>query len=112
MEPGYLILYASCYFGLFTAILFFLSFFENKDKLGNPPLRRYPTVTIAIPAYNEEKTIAATFWRSSSPDAVRISDPNWRTTWASPGVPGATTSRASVSLSIVATPSFSSRART
>lgn len=60
MEPGYLILYASCYFGLFTAILFFLAFFENKDKLKNPSLQRYPVVTVAIPAYNEEKTIAAT----------------------------------------------------
>ncbi len=60
MEPGYLILYASCYFGLFTAILFFFAFFENKERLKNPTLRRYPTVTIAIPAYNEEKTVAAT----------------------------------------------------
>ena len=60
MEFSYLILYASAYFGLFTATLFFLSFFENVDKLRNPPLRRYPLVTVAIPAYNEEKTIAAT----------------------------------------------------
>ncbi len=60
MEPGYIILYISCYFGLFTSILFFLAFFENRDALKNPALKHFPKVTVAIPAYNEEKTIAAT----------------------------------------------------
>ena len=60
MEIGDIILYSSCYFGLFTTILFFLAFFENRHKLKNPILKQYPAVTIAIPAYNEEKTIGGT----------------------------------------------------
>ncbi|MBI2147245.1 glycosyltransferase family 2 protein [Candidatus Woesearchaeota archaeon] len=57
---GELLLYSTSYFGLFTATLFFLMFFEKKQKLQNPLPNDIGKVTIAVPAYNEEKTIKKT----------------------------------------------------
>ncbi len=48
------------YFGLFTAIFFITTVLENVPKLKNPSLKRLPTVTVVVPAYNEEKTISKT----------------------------------------------------
>ncbi len=48
------------YIGLFTAIFFLATVLENLSKLKNPPLKRFPTVTVVVPAYNEEKTITKT----------------------------------------------------
>ncbi len=55
-----LLIYVVVYFSLFTATLFFLTFFENRKFLKNPKAKFFPKVTIAVPAYNEEKTIAKT----------------------------------------------------
>lgn len=54
------LIYVSSYFGLFSAILFLLTMFENRNRLKNPVPKRLPTITIAVPAYNEEKTIIQT----------------------------------------------------
>lgn len=48
------------YFGLFTALFFLTTILENAKNLKNPPLKRYPTVTIAVPAYNEGENISKT----------------------------------------------------
>jgi len=53
-------MYTVCYFGLFTAIFFLLTLFENKDRISDPKPKRFPIVSIIVPAYNEEKTIAKT----------------------------------------------------
>ena len=55
-----LIIYAALFISTFTGILFLLTFFENINKMGNPRIRKYPTVCIAIPAHNEEPSIAST----------------------------------------------------
>ncbi len=60
MEFGAILMYVISYFGLFTAIFFLLTLFENKDKIASPRPRAYPTVTVVVPAYNEQKTIAKT----------------------------------------------------
>lgn len=60
MTPGMLLLYISAYFGLYTSLLFLLSFFQNTHRLSSPAPRRLPSVTIAVPAFNEQRTIAAT----------------------------------------------------
>lgn len=60
MTPGMFLLYVSAYFGLYTSILFLLSFFQNVRQLSSPMSRRLPSVTIAVPAFNEQRTIAAT----------------------------------------------------
>lgn len=60
MDFGVILMYVVSYFGLFTAIFFLLTMFENKKELKNPKLIKFPSITITVPAYNEEKTIAKT----------------------------------------------------
>ncbi len=60
MNPGEILLYSCSYFSLFTGILFFLTFFEQKRKLKNPVPKRFPRLSVIVPAYNEEQHIAAT----------------------------------------------------
>lgn len=60
MNFGDFLMYIVSYFGLFTAFFFFLTFFENRKLLNNPLPKTFPKVTIAVPAYNEEKTLAKT----------------------------------------------------
>lgn len=55
-----LVIYIVTYFGLFTSILFFISFFENMSKLKNPLCKKFPKVTIAVPVYNGEKYLRKT----------------------------------------------------
>ncbi|MFA6073011.1 MAG: glycosyltransferase [Candidatus Woesearchaeota archaeon] len=56
----------SCFFTLWALMFWFLYFIENKSKLKIekleevPELKRHPLVTIAVPAYNEEKHIVKT----------------------------------------------------
>ncbi|MEM4247841.1 MAG: glycosyltransferase, partial [Candidatus Nanoarchaeia archaeon] len=52
--------YVIAYFGLFTAIFFFVTYIENMQSIKNPKPRRFPSVSVIVPAYNEEKTIAKT----------------------------------------------------
>lgn len=62
LTGGEIIVYVTSYFGLYTSILFFLVFFEHRSRLkakeSSSPFK--PTITIAVPAYNEEKTLAKT----------------------------------------------------
>lgn len=52
-------IYASIYIGLITLIYYFLVIFSRKNK-KTYVLKELPTVSIVIPAYNEEKTILKT----------------------------------------------------
>ncbi|MBW2964611.1 glycosyltransferase [Candidatus Woesearchaeota archaeon] len=55
------ILYIVSYFGLFTAVFFLLTLIENRRSIKNPaPPRTLPSVTIMVPACNEEKTLTKT----------------------------------------------------
>jgi len=54
------IIYIAAYVGLFTSIFFLLSYLENLSKIKDPPLKRFPFVSIVVPAWNEEKTIVRT----------------------------------------------------
>ncbi len=61
LTAGEVITYITSYFGLYTSILFFLAFFENHSRPKAKVDGFYePTITIAVPAYNEEKTLAKT----------------------------------------------------
>ncbi|MEA3430721.1 MAG: glycosyltransferase [Nanoarchaeota archaeon] len=60
MSFGNVLIYVTCFFGLFTLIYFYITLFENKSKIKSPELENYPKVTIIVPAYNEEETIALT----------------------------------------------------
>ena len=60
LEFGVILFYTIAYFGLFTAIFFLVTLLENKDNIKNPRPKKFPSVCIAVPAYNEENTIAKT----------------------------------------------------
>jgi biofilm PGA synthesis N-glycosyltransferase PgaC len=51
------------FLSMYFQVLLLLSFFENKKKIKDEEsfsLTRYPTVTVAVPCWNEEKTLAGT----------------------------------------------------
>ena len=58
------IFYAFCFISVYVQIFFLVTFFEKKRYIVKNPkhleLSYYPTVTIAVPCYNEEATIATT----------------------------------------------------
>jgi cellulose synthase/poly-beta-1,6-N-acetylglucosamine synthase-like glycosyltransferase len=55
------IFYVMAYISLFTSVLYFMSFIIENKKLKAPPWKGpLPIVSIIIPAYNEEKSIAKT----------------------------------------------------
>ncbi len=60
MEFGILLMYVVVYFGLFTSVFFLLTYFENLGNMKDPKSKKLPSVTITVPAYNEEKTIGKT----------------------------------------------------
>jgi cellulose synthase/poly-beta-1,6-N-acetylglucosamine synthase-like glycosyltransferase len=56
-----IVLYVVSYFGLFAAVFFLLTLFENRGKIRNPPPPKVlPKVTVIVPACNEEKTLSKT----------------------------------------------------
>jgi cellulose synthase/poly-beta-1,6-N-acetylglucosamine synthase-like glycosyltransferase len=60
MDFGDIIIYAIIYFSLYSSIIFLMNFFENKDRLKNPPVKKFFKVSIIVPAHNEEKTLTKT----------------------------------------------------
>ncbi|MAF50750.1 MAG: hypothetical protein CMH64_01535 [Nanoarchaeota archaeon] len=52
--------YIAVYFGLFTALFFIFTFFENMENLRPQNATRFPFVSIIVPAFNEESTISGT----------------------------------------------------
>lgn len=57
---GNLLTYAALYFGLFAALFFMVTFFENSGRLKNPEPRMFPKVTVAVAVYNGEDHISKT----------------------------------------------------
>ena len=60
--------YIAVYFGLFTGIFFIFTFFENLDGVKPKLARRFPKVSVIVPAYNEETTIKGTVYSLLSLD--------------------------------------------
>ncbi len=57
------LMYPFLFLSMYFQVLLLYSYFENKKKIKNEEKRvvtRYPTVTIAVPCWNEESTLAAT----------------------------------------------------
>ena len=57
------LMYPFLFLSMYFQILLLISFFENKNKIKNEEsheIDEYPTVTVAVPCWNEEKTLAAT----------------------------------------------------
>jgi len=49
-----------CFFGLYSSLFFLFLILENREKIEDPEPKRFPSVTIIVPAYNEEKTVGKT----------------------------------------------------
>lgn len=58
------ILYILIFLSVYVQVFFLVTFLENRNKIiirkGKMKLQRYPTVTIVVPAFNEEKTVYKT----------------------------------------------------
>ena len=54
------LVYFVFYFGLFIAVFFLIMFIESKEKLKSPRAKKFPKVSVIIPAYNEEGVITKT----------------------------------------------------
>jgi cellulose synthase/poly-beta-1,6-N-acetylglucosamine synthase-like glycosyltransferase len=67
---------AANFFFLFVSFTFLISFLENHERAHkNPKARKYEDVTIIIPAFNEEKTIARSVRSALAldyPEKVRV----------------------------------------
>jgi len=61
MDIGALGVYACLFMGLYFEVFLLISFFEKRPskKTAHGP-RHFPTVSVIVPCYNEERTIAAT----------------------------------------------------
>jgi cellulose synthase/poly-beta-1,6-N-acetylglucosamine synthase-like glycosyltransferase len=61
---GEIIFYILMFLAAYAQIFFFVTFIENRKKIitrsGSINLQNYPGVTIIVPSYNEEKTVANT----------------------------------------------------
>ncbi|MDB5266440.1 MAG: hypothetical protein JWN89_255 [Parcubacteria group bacterium] len=61
-----IILYFTLFISLFFEIFLLITYFETKEELKfesehlKRPINYYPSVTIIVPSFNEEKTVAAT----------------------------------------------------
>jgi len=60
MDLGLILIYATCYFGLFTTLFFLFTLIENRKEITKGYTKKFPKVSILIPAYNEEKTLYKT----------------------------------------------------
>ncbi|MFC1741669.1 glycosyltransferase [Nanoarchaeota archaeon] len=55
------ILYTVSYFGVFTSVFFLLTLIENRKSIRNPTApKKLPSVTVMVPACNEEDCLAKT----------------------------------------------------
>src|SRR3989338_8265765 len=59
-----IIFYILIFFSVYVQVFFLVTFLENRKKIitrnGETKLARYPTVTIVVPCWNEERTVYKT----------------------------------------------------
>lgn len=61
MDIGALGLYVCLFIALYFEVILLISFFERKPSIKTNTLpKRYPSVAMIVPCYNEEKTLAGT----------------------------------------------------
>ena len=54
------VLYVSAFFGLFSSLVYLLTFYENRHKLSNPRPSKLLSTTVIVPAFNEQGRIKKT----------------------------------------------------
>ena len=57
---GDLLIYITCFFGLFTSFYFLILLFEHRKDIPDKKCSKYPFVTVIVPAYNEQATLKKT----------------------------------------------------
>ena len=61
MDIGEILIYSATFVSIYTIVYFFLTLLEHRKNIKKTTtLKKYPGVTIIIPAFNEEKTLAGT----------------------------------------------------
>jgi len=59
-----LLVYIICFFGIYAAVLFFISFFDNKNmktfNASRPEYEKLPLISLIIPVFNGEKALRKT----------------------------------------------------
>jgi cellulose synthase/poly-beta-1,6-N-acetylglucosamine synthase-like glycosyltransferase len=61
MNFGEILIYSATFISIYTTVYFFLTLLEYRKYITKETkLKIYPSVTVIIPAYNEEKTLAGT----------------------------------------------------
>ena len=54
----YFLIYTVVFFGIFVSMFLLLTLIENFKRTRNPVPKKFPSVSLIVPAYNEEKNIA------------------------------------------------------
>lgn len=60
MKIDVLLIYITTFFGLFTSLYFFITLFENRDRIDSPKPSRFPSVTVIVPDYGSPKGVKKT----------------------------------------------------
>ncbi|MFH1212226.1 MAG: glycosyltransferase [Candidatus Woesearchaeota archaeon] len=60
MTFGEILILVSAFFGIFSAVVFFLSMLQESFSKKNPKLKRHAKVSIIVPVWNEEARATAT----------------------------------------------------
>jgi len=55
-----ILFYVGVFFTLFVAIFYLVTLLENRGRVKDPVPKRFPRISIVVPAYNEEKNIQKT----------------------------------------------------
>lgn len=57
LEPNLFLFYFGTFLTLFVGIFYLITFFDNREKISDPKVKRFPKISIVVPAYNEAGTI-------------------------------------------------------
>lgn len=57
LGPNTVLFYFGTFLTLFVGIFYLITLFENREKISDPKAKRFPKISIIVPAYNEAKTI-------------------------------------------------------
>lgn len=57
LESSSILFYLGTFLTLFVGIFYLITLFENREKISDPKAKRFPKISIIVPAYNEVSTI-------------------------------------------------------
>lgn len=57
LDSSSILFYFGTFLTLFVGIFYLITLFENREKISDPKAKRFPKISIIVPAYNEAGTI-------------------------------------------------------